>query len=168
MSQNREKVFIDTEIWSFALKNPTSQQVEVTPSLKVNHVKANDFLVNCLTNFDIFISTHQLTEIFHVLAYRGKKLSKEDAQDYITTLIDSENIFIIPTQLKHIQKSMSLSVQSGVHIYDFLCVLPIISKVESLYSCDTHFTTPIFESFKIPISNLKIPISNPLDVWLKL
>jgi len=40
-------------------------------------------------------------------------------------------------------------------------MLPIINQIEIIYSCDKHLKSEYFQK-------MKVPIQNPLDIWLDL
>ena len=153
------RLFIDTELWSFALKTP-----ENAPDLERalgRHEIANEFLKKKLASDQIYITTHQLTEIFHALSFRGAKLDRNFTRAYIENLMKLQNVIVVNTTSVHFKKAMVLSCISGVHVWDFLCVIPVINHVETLFTCDSHFQNKIFETFKKPIQN-------PVDFWLEL
>ena len=62
---------------------------------------------------------------------------------------------------KHVIEAIQLSMKSGIHIWDYICVLPLYNHVEILYSCDEHFKHKSFKS-------LGPKIENPLDIWITL
>ncbi|MHA1377645.1 MAG: hypothetical protein ACTSRG_04585 [Candidatus Helarchaeota archaeon] len=152
-----KEVFIDTELWSFALKKP----LEKKPNLLKRYKQAKDFLMTRFKEDIIYISSHQLSEIFHVLSFRGNKLPIKFTINYIEKVMKLKNIKIINNNLIHFKKSMELSQESNIHIWDFLCVLPVIYQIEIIYTCDTHFKAEVFKNFKRSIQN-------PLDFWLSL
>jgi predicted nucleic acid-binding protein len=152
------RIFIDTEIWSFGLKKPEENDSE---EMKNRFTIAHNFLMERIKNDEIFISTHQIAEIFHVLSFRGKKLPIEFSSSFIEKLTQMSNISIIPITKNHIKQAFSLCNDSGIHIWDFLCIIPITNNIEIIYTCDKHMKSKIFQNFKIPIQN-------PIDIWLNL
>lgn len=151
------RVFIDTELWSFALKIPeeTTDQEDVI----ARHDKAYSFLDEKLQIDNIYLSTHQLHELFHALSFRGAKLDTNFTRQYIEHLLELQNVTVVSNTIAHFKKSMILSCKSGIHIWDFLCILPVINQVEIIYTCDSHFKNEVFDDFKKPIQN-------PLGEWL--
>ena len=152
------KIFIDTEIWSFGLKKPDKSDPE---NIINRFTIANNFIVERIKNDQIFITTHQICEIFHVLSFRGKKLPIEFTISYIEHLLSLSNISTITIATSHLKRAFLLSKTSGIHIWDYLCIIPLIHNLDIIYTCDKHFNTESFQK-------LKIPIQNPLNFWLEL
>lgn len=152
------RVFIDTEIWSFALKKPRKNAPE---DEKKRFILAHHFLTERITNDEIVLTTHQVAEIFHVLSFRGKKLPTTFTRSYIEHLLLLPNVSVIPISKSHLEKAMALSQDAGIHVWDFLCVVPLVKQIEIIYSCDKHMQSELFQTFKIPVQN-------PLNVWLNL
>ena len=60
-----------------------------------------------------------------------------------------------------IENAIKLSAESGIHAWDFACILPLYKDVTTLYSCDKHFKHHSIQS-------LGIPIENPVSKWFIL
>ncbi len=157
-------VFIDTEIWSFSLKKPSienfSSKKEFADALKF-HTESDNFLKEQIQKSQIYMTFHQLSEIFHVLGFRGKKMSIHQVDTFCSKLLTSKFITWFIIERNHIIKAMNLSAQSSIHIWDFLCVLPFVENVDILYTCDKHFLNASFQS-------LNTKIVNPLHDWIVL
>lgn len=155
---------IDTELWSFALKKPSRKfyrtDLEYNEALKI-HQNSNSFLKKIIhnENYQIYFTNHQLSELFHVLSFRGNKLPIKDSVKFIKNLILLKNISIIINSFKDFLESMNLSMQSKIHIWDFLCVVPLKDYLNEIYTVDRHFQHDIFKRF-----NFKI--KNPIEYWL--
>jgi predicted nucleic acid-binding protein len=152
------RVYIDTELWSFAIKKPKENY---SADAKDKHNLASSFLKQKFQKDRIFISFHQLAELFHALSFRGSKLPVEKSRDYLEKLVRMENVTIIANDLIHFRNAMQMSQDSNIHIWDFLCILPIIDHIEIIYTCDSHFKNDIFKTFNKPIEN-------PLGKWLPI
>ena len=65
-------VFVDTQLWVYAFKVPQREKFtsedEYRDALRM-HSRANEFLRDALLNHMLYITTHQLAEIFHALAF---------------------------------------------------------------------------------------------------
>lgn len=158
------KIFIDTELWIFAQKIPDRSNFQNTieyDNVLNLHQKSSEFLKRNITESEISMTYHQLCEIFHALAFRGKKAPVPIASKYCNQLLSSKFMHWYQVFDKHIKEAMKLSMKSGIHIWDYICILPLYSDVEILYSCDEHFKHKSFES-------LSTKIVNPLDIWIKL
>lgn len=156
--------FIDTEIWSFSQKRPEknsfASKEDYEKALKL-HKNANTFLQDQIKKNQILMTIHQLAEIYHVLGFRGKKVPKSWLQNFCSSLLSSRFIKWFEINTNHLIKALKLSIKSSVHIWDYLCIVPILDEVEVLYSCDKHFLTPSIQS-------LGPEVINPLDEWILL
>jgi len=157
-------IFVDTEIWSFAQKMPVKgkfkNKSEYEKFLNI-HVKAKSFLKKALNEDIIYMSLHQMAEIFHVLAFRGLKLPLNFVVEYVNALLFSERVVKVPVTTSHIQEAFKLSNNSGIHIWDFLCIIPIKDYLDRIYTVDKHFLHETFQK-------LGIKIENPLKFWIKI
>ncbi len=155
-------VFIDTEIWSLAQKKPIKEKFPDEKSYEIAlsaHEKAKEFISDMLRNYKIYMSFHQVCEIYHVLGFRGSKLPVSHVEKVINAILMSKRIVKIPVKLEHIRKSIELSIKSGIHIWDFLCVIPVAEFIDTAFSIDRHFLHPIFKE-------LGINVENPLKIWI--
>ena len=158
------KVFIDTEIWIFAQKIPSKSKFQNTAEYKKYYSmyeKAKEFLIQKISNDEICMTFHQLCEIFHSIAFRGTKYSKDKAKEYCASLIESAFIYWYPIELKDIIKAIQLSSESNIHIWDYLCVIPLRKAVDIIFTCDQHFQHDSFQ-------NLGPPVKNPIGDWIML
>lgn len=155
-------IFIDTEIWSIAQKKPIrkkfSRHEDYKKALDI-HNKAKMFIKNALQHHTIYMSYHQIAEIYHVLGFRGSKLPHDYVQKFILAILASKRIIKVPVAFSHILKSLELSTRSGIHIWDFLCIVPIAEHLDIGYSIDKHFQHPVF-------MELEVKIENPLGTWI--
>jgi len=157
-------VFVDTEIWSFAQKTPVREKFEDELEYKKfskAHVKAKKFLKRILIEEIIYMSLHQVAEIFHVLGFRGYKLPMDFVVGYVNDLLLSERIVKIPVTVSHVKEALKLSKESGIHVWDFLCIIPIKEYIDIIYTVDKHFLHETFQK-------LGIKIENPLKIWIKV
>ncbi len=155
-------IFIDTEIWIFAQKIPDRSNFQDTSEYDNAldlHLKSNEFLKHKIIENEISMTNHQICEIFHALAFRGKKAPISMASRYCNHLLSSKFMHWYQIFDKHVKEAIELSMKSGIHIWDYICVLPLYNDVEILYSCDEHFKHKSFKS-------LGPKIENPLDIWI--
>lgn len=157
-------VFIDTELWVFAQKVPDPKLFQ--DDSKYNqifqcHKIADEFLSKIIQENEIAMTHHQLCEIFHILGFRGRRLPKEFVLTYCSTLLKAKFMHWYSISESHIRNAIQYSISSGIHIWDYLCVLPLYNDVDILYTCDQHFKDSSFQSFGVPIEN-------PLKIWLLL
>ena len=158
------RVFIDTELWIFSRKVPDPSKFMDSSKyekMKEIHNLSNSFFSERLQKDEILMTHHQLCEIYHALAFRGLKIPKKDAIEFCNKLIDRSFITLYNNSIEDIKRSFELSTESGIHIWDYLCILPLYKDVDLLYSCDKHFQHSTFRS-------LGVIIENPLNEWLIL
>jgi len=155
-------IFIDTQIWVFSRKSPDRKRFS-DPS-KYNlfldlHNQALEFLTKAIEKNVICMTFHQLLEIFHSFAFRGRKEIIQDAKKFCSELLSSKFIHWYSITETQVSECLNLSAQSNIHIWDYICIVPLIDDVDVLYSCDSHFQDATFSQFKKPILN-------PLNKWI--
>ncbi|MEM2146380.1 MAG: hypothetical protein QW279_13535 [Candidatus Jordarchaeaceae archaeon] len=157
-------VMIDTEIWSFSLKVPIREkfysQEEYKKALEA-HEKAATTIKNTILNDTIYMSLHQVSELHHVLSFRGTKLSPQIVRNYLENIIESDEIVKIEVTKKDLIEAIQLSSQSEIHIWDFLCFVPVKKYIDTVYTTDKHYTHEVFKKFNIKIIN-------PLNYWTQI
>jgi hypothetical protein len=157
-------ICIDTEIWTFAQKVPDpskfTDKSEYNKALRI-HKKASGFLNQKISESDICMTNHQLCEIFHSLAFRGMKLPHEYVSKYCNQLLSSKFMHWYQVSENHVKQAINYSIKSGIHIWDYLCVLPLYNDVKVIFSCDDHFRHDTFRS-------LGPKIENPIGEWITL
>jgi predicted nucleic acid-binding protein len=157
-------IFIDTEIWIFAQKIPDRsnfQEASEYENALDLHQNPSECLKQSIIDREISMTNHQLCEIFHALAFRGKKAPPSMASRYCNQLLSSKFMHWYQIFDRHVEKAVELSTNSGIHIWDYICVLPLKNDVEILYSCDVHFKHKSFKS-------LGPKIENPLNIWITI
>ena len=144
-------IFIDTEIWIFAQKIPDRSNFKDTFEYENAldlHLKSSEFLKQKIIESEISMTNHQFCEIFHALAFRGAKATTSIASRYCNQLSSSKFMHWYQIFDKHVKEAIQLSMKSGIHIWDYICVLPLYKH----------------KSFK----SLGPKIENPLDIWITL
>jgi len=151
---------IDTQIWIYSKKIPTKERFEsevlFDKTMKL-HLKAMNFFQKLPSETIFYFSSQQIGELFHSLAFRGLKIPLEDTKKFIFNLIKSDNVKIIPYSKLDLEKAINLSTRSNIHVWDYLCVIPLISHVSKIYTIDEHFKDKTFSEFGISIKN---PLTN--------
>ena len=155
------RAMIDTEIWSIAKKRPLpdnfSSKDEYLKALNA-HEAARKFFLESFPSLKVYISAHQLAEIYHALAFRGARLPRGQAADIVLAILEDDDIVKVPVTQRHVKEAVEESKESGIHVWDYLCFLPVKDYVDAIFSCDLHFRK-IGERYKIKIVN-------PLGFWL--
>ncbi|MEX2683645.1 MAG: hypothetical protein Q6373_018865 [Candidatus Sigynarchaeota archaeon] len=157
-------IFIDTQLWIYAQKEPDPNRfptkVEYERMLGF-HQKADSFLQRQVKQSVIAMTYHQLAEIYHDLAFQGQRIDNDFCAQFCSTMLRSRFMKWFPMTETHIQESLRLSTKSGIHVWDYLCILPVIQNVDVLYTCDSHFQHETFTSFQRPIHN-------PVGEWIAI
>lgn len=155
-------IFIDTQIWIFSRKSPDRQRF--TDLSRYNlfldfHNQSLEFLAKALEKNVICMTFHQIFEIYHSLAFRGRKEIIQDAKKFCSELLNSKFVHWYSISETQVLDCLKLSAQSNIPIWDYICIVPLINDVDVLYSCDKHFQDTTFSQFKKPIIN-------PLSKWI--
>ncbi len=156
-------VMVDTEIWSIAKKKPDERKYasreEFTKALEM-HERAREFFASVFPELRVYMSVHQLAEIYHVLAFRGTRVPRSYAESIVKAIIEDDSIVKVAVTLGHIEEAVRESVESGIHVWDYLCFIPVKDYVDTVFTCDRHFIA-IGKKYKVKILN-------PLDAWITL
>lgn len=148
------RILIDTRIWSLALKNPFISEESQGKDL---YVQAAKFVDEAINREEILLSSQLIAEIYHVLRFRGKKVDKEKALELTLDILDDEKVDFRNVEEEHIREALRLSTITGIHIWDFLVVLPFRGEIDTIYAMDPHFRD---------CKNLQLaPIENSLGIW---
>ncbi len=157
------KAFIDTEIWSLAKKKPVKQKFksrsDYERALRI-HEGCRKFFEEEFEKLKIYMTLHQIAEIFHVLAFRGHKIPTKEAVAIVESLLSDDSIVKVPVLAEHVRVSFAESKETGIHVWDFLCFVPLRNYVDVIYSLDRHFLS-IGERYNVEVVN-------PVQEWLEL
>jgi len=154
---------VDTEIWSIAKKRPVkelfSSEEEFKRAMEM-HSRAREFFSDEFPGLRVYLSQHQLAEIFHVLAFRGLRIPLEEAHHIVMGIVEDASIVKVPVSVEDIREAVKESMETGIHIWDFLCFLPVKGLIDRIYSADSHF--------KVIGERHGIEVINPLHHWLEI
>ena len=157
------KALVDTEIWSLAKKKPVKERFksdsDYERALKI-HRACRKFFEEEFENIRIYMSLHQIAEIFHVLAFRGYGIPLDEAVEIVMGIIGDESIVKVPVLAEHLRESLKVSMETGIHVWDFLCFIPLRNHIDAIYSLDRHFVT-IGEMYGVRVIN-------PAQEWLDI
>ena len=155
-------VFVDTQLWVYAFKVPQREKFtsedEYRDALRM-HSRANEFLRDALLNHVLYITTHQLAEIFHALAFRGVRMDVREALGIVERLVNSSRTVVVEVKRKHYREALRLSSLSRIHIWDYLCIVPLKKVIDVAYTNDEHFLHPT-------IKRLIPEVDNPVGKWI--
>ena len=153
-------IFIDTQIWIYAQKEPDVKrfinETDYQNHLQL-HKKADLFIRNIIPKNHIGMTYHQIMEIYHSLGFTGNQIDRSFCLEYIQKLLDAKFMKWYNVAREDIKKALILSKEAKIHIWDYICILPMIHELNIIYTCDKHFQHSTFKQFKIPIDN---PIGN--------
>ncbi len=158
------RVFVDTQLWVYAFKKPRRNAFNTLEEYKEAldmHRVSLEFIKNVLMGHIVYMTTHQLAEIYHALAFRGIRMNRDIALEVVEELRKSTKTVIIDVRKKHYREALRLSMESGIHVWDYLCILPLKEYLDIAYTNDKHFLHPA-------LNNLVPRVENPLNKWLTL
>ncbi len=154
---------MDTEIWSLAKKKPVrdkfKSKLEYERALKI-HEGCRRFFEEEFDKLRVYMTLHQIAEIFHVLAFRGHRIPLSDAIAIVESLMKDDSIVKVPILAEHLKESFNASKETGIHVWDFLCFVPLKNYVNVIYSLDKHFAE-IGERYGVKVVN-------PAQEWLEI
>lgn len=154
------RVMIDTQIWVIAKKKPSPNrfpsQREYEEALRA-HEHAREFLLEEHAKARIYMSAHQLAEIYHALAFRGFRVPLTEARAFIEGVATDPNIYIVPVTPEHYRSAVDESARTDIHVWDYLCLLPVLDYVETVYSTDPHF--------QVLCRDYGLKLVNPIGYW---
>ena len=157
-----EQIFIDTQLWIYSKKKPILEnfpdQTSFNNALK-GHIEAKEFFGDIRKRqCHIYISSHQISELYHALSFRGFKIPRNESLKFIKELKNNKRITIVEINWHDIINALQRSNKSAIHIWDYLCVMPIESKIAVCYTNDQHYQDQTFQE-------LQFRIKNPLSKW---
>jgi len=144
-------ILVDTNVWHFALVKPKEQEFSEI------HASAKEFLLNVLSNrdFRIAFSSYHVAELLEVLGKSGI-----DVETRIKLLQDFKTAKFYVKELlpETVEKALTHSFESRIHIYDYLTVYPLEGVVIQIFSADQHLQHPHFKKVA--------EVVNPLHPWI--
>lgn len=143
---------IDTNIFEYAYVTPKDSAYSEI------HDRASDFLLPILSDSEIKIgmSSYQVGEILEVLRKVGT--SENIRKNFALATQNKDKFLIRYLSYETVLSAFQKSLESNIHIYDYLVVLPVKELIDDIYSADEHLFYKDFTS----IANVK----NPLDDWI--
>lgn len=155
-------IFVDTQLWVYAFKKPSREKFanrdEYEEALRAHNI-ASKLIRDSLINHVIYLTSHQLAEIFHVLAFRGVRMNRKEALSITEKIMGSSRTVLVDVRKKHYREALKLSSLSGIHIWDYLCIVPLKGMIDLAYTNDSHFLHPTIKSL--------VPrIDNPIGRWI--
>jgi len=144
-------IIIDTNLWYYAYVEPKEiDYIEI-------HKKANEFLKEIVIKPEIIIAitTYQISEILDTLRKGGVDRS---IRLELFEGIKSKRFTIKELSLADIESCFKKSLDSGIHIYDYLVTLPLRGLVTKIYSADTHLQHQDFKEIA--------EVENPISPWI--
>ncbi len=155
------RAFVDTELWSLAKKRPVrsrfKSEEEFNLAMEV-HERAVKFFKEVFPSLDVYISHHQLMEIFHVMAFRGLRVPLREALAIVERIMEDESIVKVPITADVVREALKESSETRIHVWDFLCFLPVRRFVDIAYSSDPHF--------RIIGERYGVEVVNPVGRWM--
>lgn len=158
----RTGVFIDTQLWVYSKKKPIKERYENGERFEKaleTHNESYSFLKQLKgQNLRIYLTTHQVAELYHSLSFRGYRVDLKETLQFIDSLYQNNRFEVVVVDNSHLTEALRLSKKSLVNVWDYLCVLPLKGAISVAYTNDKHFQHPTFQ-------NLGFEIKNPLSNW---
>ena len=108
---------------------------------------------------DLLLFTPQLVaEIHHVTTSRVRpKPLATLVRDYLRAILSRRNTRFRPATRTHVDQALTLSAESGIHVWDYLVVLPWRGRVDRILTMDPHYRHAHFGAIA--------RVENPLGLW---
>lgn len=146
---------IDTRLWALAWKYPFMPSSD--PAFRLAG-RAHEFLRGKTSSQNrILISSQLAAEIYHVLTKRGRRLAPDQAAALLNELLGRKLVIYRHITQRVFERAMETSSKSGIHIWDYLVVLPFEGEVEVIYTMDPHMRDATFRQIG--------RVENPLGIW---
>jgi len=144
-------VLVDSNIWLYAYAKARQKEYEEI------HQLARSFFQNLIQNPKIKIATtsYHISEIIDLL--RKANVDKQTRIE-IFEGFKSAKFIIKELVIDDIEVCFKQSLHSGIHIYDYLVVLPLKGMVSKIYSADNHFQHQDFKEIA--------EVVNPISPWI--
>ncbi|RSN71714.1 hypothetical protein [Candidatus Methanodesulfokora washburnensis] len=92
-------------------------------------------------------------------SFQRSKAPREEVANIVLAILKDGDIVKVPLLQRHVEEAIKESTTSGIHVWDYLCFLPVKDYVDTIFSCDFHFQK---------IGGYKVKVVNPLNLWLLL
>ena len=144
-------VIIDTNILEYAFVIPSKEEF-----LEI-HEKCRKLVLELLEDESvrILVSTYQAAEVLDVLRKVG---ADEELRQQVFDMFALDRFLRRPVSWENLQCAFEQSLRSGIHIYDYLVVIPFAGDVDRIYSADQHFDHRDFRDVA--------PVINPTEEWI--
>lgn len=136
-----KRILIDTRIWVLAIKSAYFSKDN--PDYELSIV-ADEVVDATLENETVLVSNQLVAEIYHVATSRGLNIPKDDVSTILNDLLRSNHVLYRELTKEVLREAIRLSSESGIHIWDFLVLLPFKGEIEVVYTMDTHFKDKVF------------------------
>lgn len=148
-------MLIDTRVWALALRAGVAPPGSALADLGERARR----VVNRLRGDATVLFTPQLVaEIQHVATSRGAhRLPAQLAADYLVQLLADRRSRFRPASRRHVTQALALSVESGIHVWDYLVALPWMGDMDRLITMDPHYRHAHFSA--------RCAVENPLGLW---
>jgi len=155
MATTRVSTLIDTRVWVLALRSPAIEPQAPLADLAGRAA----VLVRDAIEHELVLFTPQLVaEIHHVATSRLRPRSLGTVvRDYLHAILARRHTRFRPATRSHVDEALSLSAESGVHVWDYLVVLPWRGRIDRVITMDPHYRHAHFGTLA--------RIENPLGLW---
>ena len=88
-------------------------------------------------------------------------MNVRQALEIIDKIMKSSKTVLVEVKKRHYTEALKLSGVSGIHVWDYLCVIPLKELIDVAYTNDRHFLHPT-------LRNLVPKVENPVGKWITL
>lgn len=86
-------------------------------------------------------------------------MDSRQALGIVEKIMKSAKTVVVEVKKRHYKEALRLSSLSGIHVWDYLCIIPLKGLIEVAYTNDRHF---LHASIKSLIPKVK----NPVGKWI--
>lgn len=85
------------------------------------------------------------------------------ALNIVEKIMRSSRTVVVEVKKKHCREALRLSSLSRIHIWDYLCIIPLRELIDVAYTNDKHFLYPTIKGLVPEAEN---PVGKWITVWL--
>ena len=90
-------------------------------------------------------------------------MNAREALAIIEKIMSSTRTVVVEVKRRHYREALRLSSLSSIHIWDYLCIVPLKGLVDVAYTNDKHFLHPTIRSLVPRIENPVTKMARNLD-----
>jgi hypothetical protein len=146
---------IDTRLWVLALRAPV-----YLPGSHLGELggRAADIVRSALREDVVLFSPQLVAEVHHVATSRVRpRLVGVAIGKYLQQVLGRRNARFRTLSRPLLEEALSRTAESGIHVWDYLVVLPWKGRVDRILTMDPHYRHAHFTALAA--------VENPLGIW---